>query len=74
MSQQENSRAAVERLLTEFIATDDPAQADGLAGQIRIHAELAGLTAAEVAELGKLAEAAAAPAPEPVKAAKPVEG
>lgn len=43
MSQQDNSRAAVERLVAELASTDDPAHAEALASQIRIHAELAGL-------------------------------
>lgn len=56
MSQQDNSRAAVERLLAERAATGDPAHAAALEGQIRLHAELADL---EPEDLESVARAAA---------------
>lgn len=49
--QQEISRATVERLLVELAATADPAHAEAVAQQIRLHAELAGLDAEAVAKL-----------------------
>ena len=68
MSQQDNSRAAVERLLAELAATGDPVHAQALEAQIRLHAELAGMTAEDVAAL-------ASPAAKPAKQTKPaVEG
>jgi hypothetical protein len=68
--QQDNSRAAVERLLAELATTDDPAHADGLANQVRLHAELAGLSPDEVAAM-----AAKVPPAKPAKAAaKAAEG
>lgn len=69
MSQQDNSRAAVERLAAELAATDDPAHAEALASQIRLHAELASLGADEVTKL----TAKATPA-KPTKAPKAAEG
>lgn len=68
MSQQDNSRAAVERLLAERAATGDPVHAQALEAQVRLHAELAGMTAEDVAAL-------APPAAKPAKQTKPaVEG
>ncbi len=50
MSQQDNSRAAVERLAAELAATDDPAHAAALESQIRLHSELAGLATGGIVE------------------------
>ena len=69
MSQQDNSRAAVERLVAELATTDDAAHADALANQIRLHAGLAGMNDEDIAKLA----APAAPA-KSAKTAKAVEG
>jgi hypothetical protein len=68
VSQQDNSRAAVERLLAERAATEDPAHAAALEGQIRLHAELAGLGPED---LESVARAAADKLKADAKGAKP---
>jgi len=65
-TQQEISTATVDRLLAELANTDDPAHADALMSQLRLHAELAGLSLEDVAKL-------AAAKSEPVKTAKPAK-
>jgi len=50
VSQQDNSRAAVERLTAERAATIDPAHAAALESQIRLHSELAGLATGGIVE------------------------
>jgi hypothetical protein len=67
VSQQDNSRAAVERLLGDLAATKDLAHATALASQIKLHAELAGLNDEDVA---KLAEQVAGPPARQTKTAK----
>lgn len=69
-TQQEISAATVDRLLAELANTDDPAHADGLMSQLRLHAEMAGLSLEDVA---KLAAAKTEPA-KPGKPAKATEG
>jgi hypothetical protein len=70
MSQQDTSRAAVERLAAELgAAGEDSAYREALTDQIRLHAELAGLSADELAALVNPPKPAKA-----AKAAKPVEG
>jgi hypothetical protein len=66
VSQQDISRATVERLLGELAETKDQAHAEALAGQVRLHAELAGLTDDDVAKL-----AATVAPPKSAKPAKP---
>jgi hypothetical protein len=68
VSQQDNSRAAVERLLAERATTEDPAHATALESQIRLHAELAGL---EPEDLEAVARAAADKLKADAKGTKP---
>jgi hypothetical protein len=56
VSQQDNSRAAVERLRVERAGATDPEYAAALDNQIRLHSELAGLYLGVADELEKLAE------------------
>jgi hypothetical protein len=51
VSQQDISRATVERLSAELTAVTDPAVAAGIADQIRLHSELAGPEPVESPEL-----------------------
>jgi hypothetical protein len=51
VSQERNSRAAVERLMVERAATADPAHAAALESQIDLHAALAGLSDDDLAAI-----------------------
>lgn len=70
MSQQETSRAAVDRLLAELAATDDMAHGEATFSQIKMHAELADISPEELAEAVKKLGPTTTPV-KPAKAAKP---
>jgi hypothetical protein len=70
VSQQDISRATVERLLAERAATGDPAHAAALESQIRLHAEMAGL---EPKDFEAVARAAADKLKAEAKNAKPAK-
>ncbi len=71
MSQQDTSRAAVKRLLTELATTDDPNHGAVLVSQIKLHAGLAGMTDEDVAKLAEQTTEPAEQADSPAAAKRP---